>query len=199
MPGGVDPRELAAALYVNADRAKRRRNPQAQRRREVREEIAVLERALNALHEGMALPARAASKGPRLPSLAELEAERAELLRRLTAAQARLERGRREVRDRRRGRPGDGAGRAQAEAHDAPPPGNGLNLKRVRPRLPKEGQTLFRFQCPVTRASFASPRSRSTRSTGGLPRGCVVMPWMCFVFSSIQRACPSHNVRNDRT
>src|SRR3954468_11437820 len=63
---GVDLRDLAAALFGNTDRPKRR-NPQAQRRREVREEIAVLERALNDLHEGMAQPATPprGSKGPR--------------------------------------------------------------------------------------------------------------------------------------
>ena len=88
---GVDLRELAAALYVNTEKPKRR-NPQAQKRREVREEIAVLERALNDLHVGMAEPARASTKGPRLPSLAELEQQRAELLRRLATAQQRLDR-----------------------------------------------------------------------------------------------------------
>ena len=90
---GVDLRELAAALYVNTEKPKRR-NRQAQRRREVREEIAVLERALNDLYEGMAQPAtraRGAKQGPHLPSLAELEQQRAGLLRRLAAAQERLD------------------------------------------------------------------------------------------------------------
>jgi DNA-binding transcriptional regulator YhcF (GntR family) len=96
---GVDPREVAAALYVSAaPDAERTGRTGAARRRLLRGEIATLERTLaelQAAHPGL-LPPPAhrpaaggpATGGPTLPSAAELERVRAELLRRLAKLQA---------------------------------------------------------------------------------------------------------------
>jgi DNA-binding transcriptional regulator YhcF (GntR family) len=91
---GVDPREVAAALYVAgreplAEEAARA----AERRRELRAQIAALEQALSEIQASRpglipspAKPARNA--GPRLLSVAELERVRAELVRRLAAVES---------------------------------------------------------------------------------------------------------------
>lgn len=78
---GVEPRELAAALYVAPERP---RDAGAERRRALREEIAVLERVL----AGIARPPKPVARrsGPHLLSLAELEAARDELVARIGAA-----------------------------------------------------------------------------------------------------------------
>ena len=94
---GVDPREIAAALYVTtgapppppADDA-------AARRRALREQIAVLERTLaeiEAKHPGVA-PAGAPTRrgiGPALLDAAELEQVRATLVRRLATVQGAID------------------------------------------------------------------------------------------------------------
>ena len=100
---GVDPREVAAALYVGAgaaDTVGSAGTPDDRRR--LRAQIAALERALAELtarqagaaaSAGSADAARAARRaGPRLPGAAELERTRDELLQRLTAAQEERER-----------------------------------------------------------------------------------------------------------
>ncbi len=80
---GVDPRALAAALYVTPGAAPKR-DAKAERRRRVRDEIDVLEQLLARYPHAPAPPA--GRKGPRLLTLAELEAERDVLVARLAAA-----------------------------------------------------------------------------------------------------------------
>jgi DNA-binding transcriptional regulator YhcF (GntR family) len=80
---GVDPRDLAAALYVTPGEAPAR-DAEADQRRRIRDEIDVLEQVLARYPH--APPAAARSKGPRLLSLKELEAERDALVARLAAA-----------------------------------------------------------------------------------------------------------------
>jgi len=104
---GVDPREVAAALYVGADAAGvAAAAPQTDAsadtpatRRRLRAQIAALEQALAELtarqagataSPAAANPSRAT--GPRLPSASELERTRDELLQRLAAAQQSRER-----------------------------------------------------------------------------------------------------------
>jgi DNA-binding transcriptional regulator YhcF (GntR family) len=94
---GVDPREIAAALYVSpgapppppADAA-------AARRRALREQIAVLERTLaeiEAKHPGVAPASEPARRGigPALLDAAELEHVRATLVRRLATVQSAID------------------------------------------------------------------------------------------------------------
>lgn len=92
---GVDPRELAAALYVTAE-PPRTSAGDGERRRQLREQIAALEQALAEMqsHDPSLLSAPPPSSspsrstpGPRLLSAAELEEARAELVRRLSRAQ----------------------------------------------------------------------------------------------------------------
>jgi DNA-binding transcriptional regulator YhcF (GntR family) len=80
---GVDPRALAAALYVTPGTPPAR-DAEAEQRRRVRDEIDVLEQVLARYPHAPAPTAR--SKGPRLLSLTELEAERDALVARLAAA-----------------------------------------------------------------------------------------------------------------
>jgi DNA-binding transcriptional regulator YhcF (GntR family) len=99
---GVDPREVAAALYVTAEPpADVRAHPEghrqaAERRRELRAQIAALEQTLSeiqARHPGLittpSKPVRHA--GPRLLGVEELEQVRTDLVRRLAAAEPLLE------------------------------------------------------------------------------------------------------------
>jgi DNA-binding transcriptional regulator YhcF (GntR family) len=81
---GVDPRDLAAALYVTPGAPAPARDAEAEQRRRVRDEIDVLEQVLARYPH--APPPTTRSKGPRLLSLAELEAERDGLVARLAAA-----------------------------------------------------------------------------------------------------------------
>jgi len=97
---GVDPRDVAAALYVSPERGRRtRRGAQdaaAERRRLLREQIAVLERTLGELeakHPGVA-PAAAPARqgiGPTLLSVEELEQVRTLLVRRLSVVQTAID------------------------------------------------------------------------------------------------------------
>ena len=104
---GVDPREVAAALYVTAEAPDPRmvthegqgttsasRQP-AQRRKELRAQIAALEQTLSELqasHPGLIPPPSKAPRhaGPRLLSVDDLEVVRGELVRRLAAAEPAL-------------------------------------------------------------------------------------------------------------
>src|SRR3984957_17292880 len=105
---GVDPREVAAALYVSvepsaeastdpAGQTLKDTNTQAsERRRELRAQIAALEQALSeiqASHPGLIpVPTRPFRQaGPRLLSVEELERVRADLVRRLAAAEPLLQ------------------------------------------------------------------------------------------------------------
>ncbi len=95
---GVDPREVAAALYVEPARpasdghVARPDDAQATRRQRLRSQIAALEGALAELevtHPELAQPARRARRvgGPRLLDAEELEQIQTELIRRLAAMQ----------------------------------------------------------------------------------------------------------------
>jgi DNA-binding transcriptional regulator YhcF (GntR family) len=93
---GVDPREVAAALYVSTGAPPRPADDAAARRRALREQIAMLERTLGemqAKHPGVA-PAyetTRAGAGPALLDEAELEQVRAQLVRRLAGVQAAID------------------------------------------------------------------------------------------------------------
>jgi DNA-binding transcriptional regulator YhcF (GntR family) len=89
---GVDPREVAAALYVSAETTSEDVDDEAERRRLLRVQIAALERALGeieASHPGLAPPSGPirAGIGPSLPSADELEQVRTLLVRRLASVQ----------------------------------------------------------------------------------------------------------------
>jgi DNA-binding transcriptional regulator YhcF (GntR family) len=92
---GVDPREVAAALYVAAEPPLDAAAQASERRRELRTQIAALEQALSeiqASHPGLipapSKPLRHA--GPRLLSVEELERVRTALVRRLATAEPTL-------------------------------------------------------------------------------------------------------------
>jgi DNA-binding transcriptional MerR regulator len=93
---GVDPREVAAALYVTAEPPLDAAAQAGERRRELRAQIAALEQALSeiqARHPSLiptpSKPLRHA--GPRLLSVQELERVRTGLVRRLAAAEPLLQ------------------------------------------------------------------------------------------------------------
>jgi DNA-binding transcriptional regulator YhcF (GntR family) len=93
---GVDPREVAAALYVTAEPPADAAARATERRGELRAQIAALEQTLSeiqALNPGLipapSKPSRHA--GPRLLSVEELEQVRTGLVRRLAAAEPLLE------------------------------------------------------------------------------------------------------------
>jgi GntR family transcriptional regulator len=105
---GLDPRDVAAALYVAQDDTRDvlgaealRDDPdgersQAARRRALRTQIATLERTiaeLEADHHGVAPPSRRARRGigPTLLSVDELAQVRAELIRRLAVVQTAID------------------------------------------------------------------------------------------------------------
>jgi DNA-binding transcriptional regulator YhcF (GntR family) len=92
---GVDPREVAAALYVAGPARAASTNAEADRRRALREQIAALERTLGELlanHPSLAIPTQAMPKsGPALLSAMELERVRAQLVRRLSAVQSAID------------------------------------------------------------------------------------------------------------
>jgi GntR family transcriptional regulator len=93
---GVDPREVAAALYVSPTAAAQPQSDAAERRRLLREQIAMLERTLGELeakHPGIAVAAeqRRGGIGPALLDEGELEHVRATLVRRLSTVQAAID------------------------------------------------------------------------------------------------------------
>ncbi len=92
---GVDPREVAAALYMTGETAEDAAVA-SERRRELRTQIAALEGTLSellALNPGlMPVPAKPSRRaGPRLLSVEELEQVRGQLIRRLAEAESRIE------------------------------------------------------------------------------------------------------------
>jgi GntR family transcriptional regulator len=92
---GVDPRDVAAALYVRAEDLAEP-DPEAVARRRLRAQIAALEQALSDVLArrpdlAAAVPAAPAEAAPRLLDATELEQQRADLLRRLAAAQAAID------------------------------------------------------------------------------------------------------------
>lgn len=89
---GVDPRAVAAALYVSPDVSAPAPDEARERRRLLRAQIASLERTLaemQATHPGLISPPRPerGRRGPSLLDAAELERVRAELVRRLASMQ----------------------------------------------------------------------------------------------------------------
>jgi DNA-binding FadR family transcriptional regulator len=89
---GVDPREVAAALYVEPAAVARSEPAQAERRQRLRTQIAVLEQALveiEVAHPGLLATTRPtrSSRGPRLLEADELEQVQSELIRRLADIQ----------------------------------------------------------------------------------------------------------------
>jgi DNA-binding transcriptional regulator YhcF (GntR family) len=93
---GVDPREVAAALYVSPAATRQPLDDEAERRRALRGQIASLERTLGeieAKHPGVA-PARRETRagiGPTLLDATELERVRTMLVRRLATVQAAID------------------------------------------------------------------------------------------------------------
>jgi DNA-binding transcriptional regulator YhcF (GntR family) len=93
---GVDPRAVAAALYVAPGEAARGARDAGARRRELRAQIAVLERAIGELeseHPGVApaTPRAPRASGPALLSVSDLEKVRAALVRRLASLQSAID------------------------------------------------------------------------------------------------------------
>jgi len=93
---GVDPRAVAAALYVSPDASAGAPDEARERRRMLRDQIATLERTLGemqASHPGLVSSPepRRTRRGPSLLDTAELERVRSELVRRLAAMQAAID------------------------------------------------------------------------------------------------------------
>ena len=93
---GVDPRDVAAALYMQSAPSERPAEAEATRRRELRAQIGALEQALGELQakypELVASVAPARRRGQaRLLGVDELEGERDRLVRQLVAAQGALD------------------------------------------------------------------------------------------------------------
>ena len=93
---GVEPREVAAALYVSPASRSAPTNVAAEQRRLLREQISTLDRALVAMearYPGVAPPVKEdrADLAPRLLSVAELERVQTQLVRRLTVVQAAID------------------------------------------------------------------------------------------------------------
>ena len=93
---GVDPREVAAALYVASKSPAQPLDEAAERRRLLRTQIAGLERTLGELeagHPGVGpVPTQTRrGPGPTLPSVAELEHVRTSLVRRLATVQTAID------------------------------------------------------------------------------------------------------------
>jgi len=154
---GVDPREVAAALYVSSSLESR--DAEAQRRSRLRAQIAALEQAaaeLETLHPSLPgmLPhepesaeasgdgRRPATRDARLPSAEELEQVRLSLLRRLTSLQTAIDA---------LGQAGDAGTQAASDA-------------KARPSKPSEATGQARSSTPTGRRS---PRSTARPATAG--------------------------------
>jgi GntR family transcriptional regulator len=93
---GVDPREVAAALYVSAEPPGGVAEAHAERRALLRAQIAALDQALGEIeaeHPGVGTVVSGARRraGPALLGVGELEQVRAQLVQRLTAVQAAID------------------------------------------------------------------------------------------------------------
>jgi DNA-binding transcriptional regulator YhcF (GntR family) len=93
---GVDPRDVAAALYISPARSGAPADDAAERRRALREQIGALERTLvelEAKHPGVApsTPAASSESGPSLLDVDALEQIRTLLVRRLALVQAAID------------------------------------------------------------------------------------------------------------
>jgi DNA-binding transcriptional regulator YhcF (GntR family) len=84
---GVDPRELAAALYVSSPgKPETEADAEAHRRRALREQIALLERLVAELAPVPVAEPERHPRGPRILTADELEAVRAQLIARLQSS-----------------------------------------------------------------------------------------------------------------
>jgi GntR family transcriptional regulator len=123
---GVDPREVAAALYVSPESSAVPANTAAERRRLLRTQISALERALGEIeaeHPGVA-PAPTQTlpgPGPALLGAEQLERVRAQLVRRLAIVQAAIDE------------------QAQTNDKTTPPAANQQEAKRKLATKPKSG------------------------------------------------------------
>jgi GntR family transcriptional regulator len=92
---GVDPREVAAAVYVSAAAPSQPLDPAVGRRRALRKQIAVLERAIGEIesdYPGVAPATRMdTGVGPRLLSADQLHQVRTQLIRRLASIQSAID------------------------------------------------------------------------------------------------------------
>ena len=132
---GVDPRDVAAALYVTAEPSADVGGEAAQRRRELRAQIAALEQTLaeiQARHPGLIAaplkPLRHA--GPRLLGVEELERVRMELVRRLATVEPLLDTPAEETQAVARAR--------RATTRTARSGGQAADAKQVKPSEPKK-------------------------------------------------------------
>jgi DNA-binding transcriptional regulator YhcF (GntR family) len=138
---GISARDLAAALYVHPETIPGRRGGEPQRRRQLRDQITALEMAAAELERdhSVSVPAAnvfptrrgAPAAGPRLLSVAELEAVRAGLVRRLAAVQAAI--------DGEDENTGTGGGRPARNAEVAKPKRSAAVQGRPRRRPPRAG------------------------------------------------------------
>ena len=143
---GVDPREVAAALYVAPGAPSRPEHAAASRRRLLRTQIAALERTLGemeAAHPGAA-PAPAGLRGvsgPTLLGVDALEQVRALLVRRLSALQGAID------------------ARAAADAAEA----TGVAAERARPRTHEQPAAAPREPSKPPAAKRARRQRNTTR------------------------------------
>lgn len=146
---GLDPREVAAALYVTpppvrdtaAEAGAAAEPSEADRRRSLRGQIATLERTiaeLEADRPGVAPKPSGARRGigPALLSLEELGQVRAALIRRLAVVQAAIDEHAHELARRQAREPGQAraaGATARADASEAPTPAKAKRSPRARP------------------------------------------------------------------
>jgi DNA-binding transcriptional regulator YhcF (GntR family) len=133
---GVDPREVAAALYMTGEAQADDAALAGERRRELRSQIAALEGTLSeimALNPGlMPAPAKPSRRaGPRLLSVEELENVRGQLVRRLAQAESRIETSASHSQASGRERAGASAKSAKEATHVEPP--SATRASRPRP------------------------------------------------------------------
>jgi DNA-binding transcriptional regulator YhcF (GntR family) len=146
---GVDPREVAAALYMTSESSTLPVDEAAEHRRMLRTQIAGLERTLGELeagHPGL-IPAPSPSRrgaGPTLPGVAALQQVRTELVRRLVTIQAAIDAQapgdgiagmgeRADARERKR----VAAGKSKTPATHTPATGKPKSVSPAKPNKPK--------------------------------------------------------------
>jgi DNA-binding transcriptional regulator YhcF (GntR family) len=171
---GVDPRDVAAALYISPERPPRRADDAAERRRLLREQIAALERTLSELeakHPGVAPASTSAPKGeqahrgigPTLLSVDELEHVRTLLVRRLSLVQAAIDNLGAEEHGARPARRGAGQKRATENDGAARAP---RARARAKPAQDERGSAGER-EAPSTPKPPARPRPRTRPAPAG--------------------------------
>jgi DNA-binding transcriptional regulator YhcF (GntR family) len=136
---GVDPREVAAALYVAGQSPAEPKDAAAERRRLLRMQIAALERTLGemeASHPGLApSPAQSHGRsGPALLGANELERVRTLLVRRLSILQTAIDERGEQRADERKPTASRARSRPRAELSPAAEPSRPLAPKRARQR-----------------------------------------------------------------